>query len=50
MVAQGYSGATALGVAAENGMPGILNQYTWMDSFLGFIPGSVGETSVLQLL
>jgi Na+-transporting NADH:ubiquinone oxidoreductase subunit B len=49
IVAEGYSGATALGVAAENGMPGILNQYTWMDSFLGFIPGSVGETSVIAI-
>ena len=49
IVADGYSGATALGVAAESGMPGILNQYTWMDSFLGFIPGSVGETSVIAI-
>ena len=49
IVAEGYSGATALGVAAESGMPGILNQYTWMDSFLGFIPGSVGETSVIAI-
>ena len=35
IVPEGYSGATALGVAAENGMAGIYDKFTWMDAFLG---------------
>ena len=46
---EGYSGATALGVAATDGMEGVHNNFTWTDSFLGFIPGSVGETSVVAI-
>ena len=38
LIPEGYSGATALGVAAESGMAGITNSYTWMDAFLGNIP------------
>jgi Na+-transporting NADH:ubiquinone oxidoreductase subunit B len=49
IIPEGYSGATALGVAAENGMVAIQQNYTWMDSFLGFVPGSVGETSVIAI-
>lgn len=45
----GYSGATALGVLAiaPGDGPAVLEQagFTWMDAFLGFIPGSIGETS-----
>jgi Na+-transporting NADH:ubiquinone oxidoreductase subunit B len=45
------SGATALGDAAEK-MPiaDFTAQYSIMDSFLGFIPGSIGETSALACL
>ena len=25
------------------------NSFTWMDAFLGFVPGSVGETSVIAI-
>ena len=50
LIPEGYSGATPLGVAAENGMSGIKNSYTWMDAFLGNIPGSVGETSIIAIL
>jgi Na+-transporting NADH:ubiquinone oxidoreductase subunit B len=50
LIPEGYSGATALGVAAESGMAGITNAYTWMDAFLGNIPGSVGETSIIAIL
>ena len=50
IIPEGYSGATALGVAAESGMSGITNSYTWMDAFLGNIPGSVGETSIIAIL
>lgn len=45
-VVDGYSGATALGDLATSGS----TQYSAMDMFLGFIPGSVGETSVVMIL
>lgn len=47
----GFSGATALGDAAAN-MPvaEFSAKYSLMDSFLGFIPGSIGETSTLAIL
>lgn len=44
----GYSGATLLGIGALEGMEGIAaSGFTWMDAFIGRIPGSMGETSVL---
>jgi len=43
----GYSGSTNLALAIEGGPTGIAS---FMDSFLGFIPGSVGETSTLAIL
>ena len=47
----GYSGATALGAAASGGIEAILhNNITWLDAFLGTIPGSIGETSTLACL
>ncbi|SMF11749.1 NADH:ubiquinone reductase (Na(+)-transporting) subunit B [Pseudobacteriovorax antillogorgiicola] len=47
----GFTGATALGAAAIGGAEGIVqNGYTWIDSFLGFVPGSMGETSALACL
>lgn len=47
----GVTGATALGMAAEGGIAAIQEQgITWMDAFLGTIPGSVGETSTLAIL
>ena len=49
IIPEGYSGATALGVASTDGMEGIYNNFSWMDSFLVFIPGSVGETSVVAI-
>jgi hypothetical protein len=36
-------------VAAE-GMTGLQAQYSWLDAFLGNIPGSIGETSTLAVL
>lgn len=47
----GFSGATALGDAAS-GMPmdQLTAKYSLMDSFIGTIPGSVGETSALACL
>ena len=45
----GYSGATPLGVVAADGMNALTAQYTWMDAFIGSIPGSIGETSTLMV-
>jgi Na+-transporting NADH:ubiquinone oxidoreductase subunit B len=45
----GYSGATALAVVASDGMTALQSQFTWMDSFIGSIPGSIGETSTLMV-
>ena len=49
IIPEGYSGATALGVAAENGMAGIYENFTWLDAFVGNIPGSIGETSLIAI-
>lgn len=46
----GFSGATALSVAAADGMAALQSQLTWMDAFLGFQQGSIGETSTLAIL
>lgn len=46
----GYSGATPLGVVAADGMTALQAQYTWIDAFIGSIPGSVGETSTLMVM
>jgi Na+-transporting NADH:ubiquinone oxidoreductase subunit B len=40
------SGETILGTLASNNP----TTYSWWDMFMGFIPGSVGETSVLMIL
>jgi len=51
-----YTGATVLGEVATATEPGIKivdavgNPLTFWDGFLGLIPGSVGETSVLAIL
>ncbi|MBF0675966.1 NADH:ubiquinone reductase (Na(+)-transporting) subunit B [Pseudomonas sp.] len=47
----GFAGATALSVTAAEGLDGLLaSGITWTDAFLGFIPGSIGETSTLAIL
>ena len=50
IVPDDYSGATILGLASENGMPSITDNYSWTDAFIGNIPGSIGETSVIAIL
>jgi len=45
----GFSGATALSVAAQGGMEALQGQLTWFDAFLGTMQGSIGETSALAL-
>ena len=47
----GYTGATALGVAAIDGVPGVLDSgVTWLQAFLGQIQGSIAETSAAACL
>lgn len=46
----GYSGATALSVAATGGVNELASSYNWLSAFVGFIPGSMGETSTLACL
>lgn len=48
IAADGYTGATILGQAALEGMAAVT--YSWFDAFVGFIPGSMGETSALAAL
>jgi Na+-transporting NADH:ubiquinone oxidoreductase subunit B len=44
----GYTGATPLAQAAAGGLDAIT--VAWNDAFIGFIPGSMGETSTLLCL
>ncbi len=47
----GSSGATWLANAAVSGSAALVSStVTWWDAFLGFIPGSMGETSTLACL
>jgi Na+-transporting NADH:ubiquinone oxidoreductase subunit B len=47
----GFSGATALGVSAIEGMAGIMDMgLTWTQAFVGQMQGSIGETSTLACL
>ena len=45
----GYTGATALSVAATQGWEVLSQQLTWFDAFLGNMHGSMGETSTLAI-
>ncbi|MFK5947628.1 MAG: NADH:ubiquinone reductase (Na(+)-transporting) subunit B [Methylococcales bacterium] len=47
----GYTMATPLGLAAQGGLDAVHQAgYSWFQSFLGFIPGSIGETSTLAIM
>ena len=47
----GYTRATPLGLAANGGLDAVYAaDYSWMQSFFGFEPGSLGETSTLAIL
>lgn len=50
VAADGYTGATALSVAFQDGMDTLSNTFSWSDAFFGFVPGSVGEVSTLAIL
>lgn len=45
----GYTGPTALSLVASKGMSVLEEQWTWMEAFVGSIPGSIGETSTLAI-
>ncbi len=49
-VLDGVTRATPLGIVPSDGMAAMTEQFTWMDAFMGFIPGSVGEVSTLAIL
>jgi Na+-transporting NADH:ubiquinone oxidoreductase subunit B len=46
----GFTAATPLSLASSGGIAAIQSQYSWMQTFFGFIPGSMGETSTLAIL
>lgn len=46
----GYTGATALSIAASQGMAAVSDQLSWLDAFFGKMQGSIGETSTLAIL
>ncbi|WP_407332422.1 NADH:ubiquinone reductase (Na(+)-transporting) subunit B [Enterovibrio sp. 27052020O] len=53
--ADGFSGATALSQWAAGGQGALVNNVsgnaiTWMDAFIGNLPGSIGEVSTLAIL
>ncbi|MBK9427538.1 MAG: NADH:ubiquinone reductase (Na(+)-transporting) subunit B [Gammaproteobacteria bacterium] len=45
----GFTGATALSVAAADGMAVVQAQMTWLDAFIGREQGSIGEVSALAI-
>lgn len=49
-VVDGFSGATALSIAASEGMDGLSNQISWTSAFFGTMQGSIGETSTFAIL
>jgi Na+-transporting NADH:ubiquinone oxidoreductase subunit B len=47
----GYTRATPLGLAADGGLDAVYAaDYSWMQTFFGFEPGCLGETSTLAIL
>lgn len=51
VAADGFTGATALALAAEGGAGAIAaSGMSWTSAFIGFIPGSIGETSMVACL
>ncbi len=45
-----FTAATPLSLVSAGGIQAITGQYSWIQTFLGFIPGSMGETSTLAIL
>ncbi len=46
----GYTGATALSIAASDGMAALQQTLSWQDAFIGNMQGSIGEVSTLAIL
>ncbi|PPC90112.1 MAG: NADH:ubiquinone reductase (Na(+)-transporting) subunit B [Methylobacter sp.] len=46
----GFTAATPLSLASAGGVEAITGGYSWIQTFLGFIPGSMGETSTLAIM
>lgn len=46
----GFTSASPLGLVPAAGMQALAESMTWMQAFLGTIPGSMGETSTLACL
>jgi Na+-transporting NADH:ubiquinone oxidoreductase subunit B len=47
----GFTAATPLGLAAQGGLEAVQAAgYNWFQTFMGFMPGSIGETSTLAIL
>ncbi len=49
-IVDGFSGATPMALAVTGGVEAINEQFSFMDIFLGVIPGSIGESSVPAIL
>lgn len=49
-VLDGVTRATPLGVVPNEGMAAMTEQFSWVDSFIGLVPGSIGEVSTLAIL
>lgn len=45
----GVTSATPLSVVAASGIEAVVGDLSWFDAFLGFMPGSIGETSTLAI-
>jgi Na+-transporting NADH:ubiquinone oxidoreductase subunit B len=50
VAADGFTMATPLGIGAAEGMAGVTASVSWMQAFMGTMPGSLGETSALACL
>ena len=46
----GFTAATPLSVVAADGMAAVQQQWSWMEAFIGSVPGSVGETSTVAIM
>lgn len=50
VAADGVTQATPLSIAAEGGQEALAQAVTWNEAFMGFMAGSMGETSVVAIL
>ena len=56
VAADGYTGASALGMMAQGGVEAlasanqVISDFTWFDAFNGNVPGSIGEVSTFAIL